>query len=86
MYAIVFTGAFVRHFKKLPHAVQLRADALTSLLAVDIRDSRLHTKKLHGIDVFSFRVGRDYRVLFMFVDGSTIKLLDIKHRGEIYKK
>lgn len=86
MYKVTFTKTFVSHFKKLPRSVQIKADSLASFLAVDFRDTRLHTKKLHGNnDWFSFRVGRDYRVVFMFEDGETIKLLDVRHRKDIYK-
>lgn len=67
--------------------MQMKTDTLVGLLAIDFRDSRLHAKKLHGIDdIYSFRIGRDYRGLFLFEDGSTIKLIDIRHRKDIYKQ
>jgi len=83
---VSYTNTFVKHFRGLPKSVQLRADELVSLLCVDFRDSRLHTKKLVlDEDLYSFRIGRDYRVLFVFETGDTIKLLDVKHRKDIYK-
>jgi mRNA-degrading endonuclease RelE of RelBE toxin-antitoxin system len=87
MFRVVLEKTFVSHFKKLPRSIQVRTDELVSLLVVDFRDSRLHTKKLTGVrDVYSFRVGRDYRCLFCFETGGTILLLDIQHRKDIYRE
>jgi len=36
--------------------------------------------------LFSFRISQDYRVIFEFINSQTIKILDIKHRKDIYKK
>jgi len=59
---------------------------MIDLLVIDYRDFRLKTKKLKTTQpLFSFRIGRDYRVIFEFVDSQTIKILDIKHRKDIYK-
>jgi mRNA-degrading endonuclease RelE of RelBE toxin-antitoxin system len=86
MYEVSYTRDFLRHFKKLPRATQIKADSMVSLLAIDFRDSRLHTKKLNAnIDLYSFRIGRDYRAVFRFETGDYIKLLDIRHRKDVYK-
>jgi mRNA-degrading endonuclease RelE of RelBE toxin-antitoxin system len=70
----------------LPTATQVKVDELVDLLTVDFRDSRLHSKKLNlSIAIYSFRAGRDYRVLFRFSDGATIELLDVRHRKDIYR-
>lgn len=64
MFKVTYTKSFVNHFKKLPYTVQVKTDDTVGLLAVDFRDSRLHTKKLNSIDdIYSFRIGRDYRCL-----------------------
>ena len=87
MFKVTYTKSFLGHFKKLSHTNQVKTDTLVGLLTVDFRDSRLHTKKLHGIDdIYSFRIGRDYRCLFLFENGNTIKLVDIRHRKDIYKQ
>lgn len=86
MYRIEATGAFVKSLKKLPRSVQGKAHILIGLLAIDYRDPRLHTKKLRGERVeYSFRVGRDYRGIFSFESGTTILLIDIEHRKDIYR-
>ncbi len=86
MFVVTYTKTFVKHFRVLPKSVQIKADELVSLLGVDFRDSRLHVKKLVlDEDIYSFRIGREYRVLFVFVAGASIKLLDVRHRKDIYK-
>ena len=86
MYKIVFSKTFIQNLKKLPKRIHVKADMLMGLLAIDFRDPRLHTKKLHGNNSwYSFRINREYRVLFMFRDGATMLILDIKHRKDIYK-
>ena len=87
MFRVTYTKSFVSHFKKLPHSVQFKTDEHVSLLVIDFRDSRLHTKKLQGnLDLYSFRVGRDYRCIFMFESGDTTKLVDMQHRKDIYRQ
>ena len=52
----------------------------------DVRDSRLHIKKLKDFDgVFSFRITRSYRALFYFQNSETVVFFDIDHRKDIYK-
>jgi len=87
MFEILLSKDFVNHFRKLPAHAKRKADTLVGILSVDYRDSRLHTKKLHSDnDLYSLRVGRDYRVIFYFLDGGRIYILDVRHRKDIYKK
>ncbi len=58
------------------------------LLAEDIFDSKLHTKKLKGFSddkVYSFRISRTYRGIFR-LDGKNVILFSIGHRKDIYQK
>jgi mRNA-degrading endonuclease RelE of RelBE toxin-antitoxin system len=87
MFTVTYTKPFARHFKQLPVSTQNKIYDQIDLLVIDFRDSRLHTKKLKVAgDIYAFRVGRDYRVLFVFDSGTTIKLIDVKHRKDIYMK
>ena len=47
----------------------------------------LHTKKLTGqlAGFFSFRITRDYRVIFEFSDPDTLRLIRAADRKEIYR-
>ena len=87
MYKILFTNASIKSLQKLPKSIQEKTDSLVDILVIDYRDSRLKTKKLNTVQsLFAFRVSQDYRAIFEFVDSQTIKILNIKHRKDIYKK
>ncbi len=86
MYEIRATNVFKKSFGKLPHGIQDEITLLAGILAIDYRDQRLHVKKLHSNRIeYSFRIRRDYRCIFCFENGSTILLLDVAHRKDIYK-
>lgn len=87
MYRILFTDTSIKSLNKLPKLTQNKTDSLIDVLVIDYRDFRLKTKKLNTAEpLFSFRISQDYRAIFEFVDSQTIKILDIKHRKDIYKK
>ncbi len=82
-----FEKEFEREAGKLPLQTQERLAAALDLLFQNPFDSRLHTKPLSGVlsGIFSFRIGRDYRALFRFVDTRVIMLMRVKHRRYIYR-
>lgn len=87
MQKVFFTEKSIKSFKKLPKPIQNKIELLIGVLSIDYRDNRLKTKKLNTVEpLFSFRVSKDYRAIFEFINGSNIKILDIKHRKDIYKK
>jgi mRNA-degrading endonuclease RelE of RelBE toxin-antitoxin system len=87
MYKIYFTEKSIKSLNKLPKTIQNKTDSLIDVLVIDYRDNRLKTKKLNTVEpLFSFRISQDYRVIFEFINSQTIKILDIKHRKDIYKK
>lgn len=47
----------------------------------------LHTKHLSGelVGLLSFRITRDWRVIFHFIDAGTIQLLRAGNRKNIYR-
>src|SRR3990167_8380347 len=47
----------------------------------------LHAKSLTGslAGFYSFRITRDWRVIFQFVNPQTIKLIEAAHRKDIYR-
>ena len=84
-----FSGAdaFLKEVRRLPKAQQEKLAQLFELMTHDPYDSRLHTKHLSAelVGLLSFRITRDWRVLFRFVDERTIQLVDVGHRKDIYK-
>lgn len=83
--SIIKLPDFSKAFKKLPKGVQDLYHLQEKRFLVNPRDSRLHIKKLKGFDgVFSFRITRQYRVLFYFTNHSTAVFVNIGHRKDIY--
>ena len=87
MLEIVFHSQFERGARGLPELQQRKLAALIERLRKDPYDSLLHTKRLSPplIGLFSFRITRDWRVLFRFVDERTIQLTQVAHRGDVYR-
>ena len=73
--------------KLLPVAQQRKLAALLIFLQQNPYDTRLHTKRLSArlTGLLSFRIGRDWRVLFRFLDEETIMLVDVGHRRDMYR-
>ncbi len=84
---ILYSDAFLKSAAKLPLKKQKKLDSLLSLCAENPFHSGLHTKRLvgplHGF--LSFRITRDWRVLFQFIDAETVQLLRVAHRNEVYR-
>ncbi len=61
---------------------------LILILSENPRDSRLHAKLLSGglLGLYSFRIIRDWRVVFKFNSAQEIQLLLVGDRKDIYKK
>lgn len=86
-YRVVYSADFEKAAMRLGKIVLRRLEKALDLLVIDPFDSRLHTKALAGPlrGFYSFRLGRDFRVIFIFADMRTIQLLKIAKRAEIYK-
>lgn len=83
---VLYADEFRKQFRTLPKGVQTLYRKQEALFRADWRDSRLHTKKLAGHPLsFSFRVTRQYRILFSFVDANTVLFATIGHRKDIYR-
>ena len=83
---IVFGDGFLASVKRLDRHERVLLNEQLKLLQEDVFHPKLHTKLLHGVlaGLYSFRVGRDYRVLFRFA-GDTVILLRAGNRKGIYK-
>ncbi len=87
MIRIQYDRAFLKSAKKLPAKAQQRLAATMVSLQEDPFHPTLHTKRLSGslTGTLSYRVTREYRVTFLFLDESTIQLLEVDHRKDIYR-
>jgi len=81
------TGKFLDAAARLPKRQQAKLGDLLVLLQQNPFDSKLHTKQLRGVltGFYSFRITRDWRVIFEFADPATIQLLRVAHRKDIYR-
>ncbi|MCI0532744.1 type II toxin-antitoxin system RelE/ParE family toxin [bacterium] len=83
---IVLGPDFERRLAKLPKRTQSMCYAQISRFKKNPRDARLHVKKLHGLGAaYSFRITREYRVLFYFHAKDIVILFAIGHRKNIYR-
>ena len=83
---ILHTNTFSSGLKELPLGAKKLYKKQEDLFVIDWKDPRLHTKKLQGGDpLFSFRITRRYRVLFVFLDKEMALFTSIGHRKDIYE-
>ena len=87
MVRIEYDREFEKQASKLELRLQKKLARLLVFLAKNHYDSRLHTKSLSQpfLGVLSFRITRDWRVTFHLADADTIRLLEVKHRKDIYR-
>ena len=85
---IVYSKEFVKSAKKIPKNIKKKFVNLLEILEENPFHPQLHTKPLAGNlrGYFSFRITREWRVIFCFLQGDTIFLIDVAHRKNIYKK
>ncbi len=84
---VVFAKIFLKSAKHLPDKIQNKLDAQTALLEQNIFHPLLHTKQLSGdlSGFYSFRITRDYRVIFQLLNPDTVQLVRIANRKDIYR-
>lgn len=87
MVKIFYTDTFLKSARMLSIKQQTKLARLVFLLSENPFHSQLHTKPLSGefAGLYSFRVTRDWRVIFRFSSPSSIVLVDVGHRKEIYR-
>ncbi|OGZ66319.1 MAG: hypothetical protein A3C50_01280 [Candidatus Staskawiczbacteria bacterium RIFCSPHIGHO2_02_FULL_43_16] len=85
MISIGQTDDFRKKLEKLPKSIVRLYTKQKYIFELDWRDSRLHVKKLVDLNGYSFRITRNYRVLFYFQDDKRIIFVDIGHRKDIYE-
>ena len=87
MLEVVFHPQFRRSARGLPELQQHKLAVLIERLRDDPYDSLLHTKRLSAplVGLFSFRITRDWRALFRFIDERTVQLTQVAHRSDVYR-
>lgn len=87
MLEIVYHARFLKSAKVLSRKHRGKLAILIERLRSNPYDSLLHTKHLTEplIGYLSFRITRDWRTLFRFIDERTIQLIRVAHRSDIYR-
>ena len=87
MIQIRYHKGFIREFKELPQPIRLKAAHLEVLFREFPFHPQLKTKKLQGKlqHLYSFRITRDYRIIFQFTAAEEAEFLMIKHRKDVYR-
>ena len=88
MHQLVFGRKFLNSAEKLNDKLKPKLKSSLDILLKDPFHSKLHTKPLTGklSNNYSFRLGRDHRVIFRFASDDTICLTSVGHRKDIYRK
>ncbi len=83
---IEYSRNFTKEFSALPQEIQKLYRKQELIFRKNWKDSRLKIKKLTEHEfAFSFRVTRNYRVLFIFVEIDTVIFGKIAHRKDVYE-
>jgi mRNA-degrading endonuclease RelE of RelBE toxin-antitoxin system len=87
MYELVFSNSFLSSAKKLNAKIKPKLKASLDILQKDPFRSTLHTKPLTGklTNHYSFRLGRNYRVIFRFISNEAIYLIKAGDRKDVYR-
>ena len=86
-YEISHSKKFLKFSLKLSVQHQKHLALLLELLEENPFNPKLHTKLLSGklAGFYSFRITREYRVMFRFAPNNIIELVDIAHRKDVYR-
>lgn len=87
MLTVRYSDSFLRSARKLPKEQQKKLASLIELLSKNPFHPKLHSKHLAGklSGLYSFRITRDWRVIFQFVSSQEIELIDVANRKDIYR-
>ena len=87
MIKINYHKKFAKEFEKLPFSIKLKLISLEKTFLEDPFGDAIYIKKLKGklSSFFSFRVTRDYRVIFRFTSKDEVDFLSVRHRKDIYR-
>jgi len=84
---IVYSNDFLKSAKRLPKPIQKKLADSLEILQNNPFHPKIHTKPLVGRlkGFYSFRITRDWRVIFIFLNSETISLIEVAHRKDIYR-
>ena len=87
MMQIIYHSDFKKSVQKAPKSQKKKLAKLIEVLRGDPFHPLLHTKRLSGklAKFLSFRITRDWRVIFKFLSAEAVQLVDVGNRKDIYR-
>lgn len=87
MVQVQLTRPFLKSVKKLPRGQQQKLSLLLKDLGNNPFSPSLHKKLMSGplAGHYSFRITREWRVIFRFIDLEIVTLVRVAHRKDIYR-
>ena len=87
MIRIAYHKNFLKSAARLPKAQQEKLAKLIGVLQENPFHPLLHTKRLTRelTGFLSFRITRDWRVIFQFLDAEMVQLLRVRNRKDAYR-
>lgn len=87
MRQIIYGDHFLKSAKKLPKKQQEKLARLLEIFKENPFHKFLRAKPLAGqlTGFYSFRITRDWRVIFQFITSEKIKLVEVGQRKNIYR-
>lgn len=87
MIKIITAEEFEKRYQSLPFIIQKKADKQTKLFCNNPFHPSLNTEKINPShkELWTFRVDKKYRVIFRFIDGTTVFFLSIGPHDWIYR-
>ena len=84
---ISFRKGFKKSARVLNRKNLVRLTDLIVIFSNNSFHSKLHTKALTGklAGLFSFRITREWRVIFKFISPEEILIIKVRHRKDIYR-
>ncbi len=87
MTEIFITEEFQKRYQDLPKTIQKKAEKKEKIFRQNPFHPSLHTEKLEpkSKEVWSFRIDREYRILFKFINPNEVVFLACGHHNWIYR-
>ena len=87
MLEIFYTAEFKERYNMLPAVIQKKAEKQEKIFRQNHFHPSLHTEKLEpkGKEVWSFRIDKEYRILFKFSSPNKAILYTCGHHNWIYR-
>jgi Txe/YoeB family toxin of Txe-Axe toxin-antitoxin module len=87
MIELVVTEEFRRNYEQLPLAIKNKAERQQRVFIENPFHPSLETEKLNpkSREVWSFRIDRQYRIIFRFITGERVLFLTVGRHHWIYR-